>query len=408
MKLIAFGLNHKTSPLVLREQFALSHEKQKIFLKVLTERLGCQEAVFLVTCNRCELYVLTENITALVDYLCTSHQLSKEDFLEYTYLYEDHAAMMHAMRVASGMDSMVFGEPQIFGQLKTSLEIAQEVGTLGSYLQYIFNDVFSTVKKIRTQTSIGSETLSLGALVTNLAKMIYEDFTTLHVLLIGAGETIELVAKHFAHLGVKHLTAVNRSIENAEAILTPYGGRAYGLEHLEQLLPTMDVIVSATSANSYVLTKDHLLNCAKMRQQRPKYCIDLAVPRDIDPKIAEFDNVYLYNIDDLNHIIHHNLNKRKAAIDEANHMIQKAAYTCLDKLAIKHHHHFIHHYRHNANKIKEQELLNAMNLLQSGVAAEEVVSQLAHALTGKLTHEPTLWIKKIITQFITKTPVDLS
>lgn len=398
MKLIACGLNHETAPLVLREKLAHSMGNHQHFLPTLMQSIGCTEAVFLNTCNRYELYGFMPDLSSLINYLSSLHNLSADEFKKHVYIHEDVAAIAHAMRVAAGMDSMVFGEPQIFGQVKAAVAMAREMGVLGSSLQHIFEHVFLTVKKIRTETAIGQENLTIASVAVNLAKMIFEDFAQVRVLLIGAGDIIAQVIKNFSNYGVKHFKIVNRSLAHASALLAPYQGTAHAFDALESLIGVSDVIVSATSAPDYILTKQQVVNASKEKRYRPQYFIDLAVPRDIEPSVADLNHIYLYNVDDLQKIIHTNLDKRKAAILQANEIIQKELKSCLQKRRMKENHHVIEAYCENARMIKEKEIAVAIALLKSGMSPEKVIHRLGHALTGKLTHEPILMIKELLSK----------
>jgi len=399
MNLIACGINHKTAPIALREQLAVEPEKQKAFLSALLQELNFQEAIFLNTCNRCEVYTVTDSYEALIHWLCDSHRIAANDFLPHVYIHQGVDAISHAMKVASGMDSMVFGEPQIFGQLKNAVAQAKEVGALGAQLNTVFQQVFTTAKKIRTHTQVGNETLSIASIAVNLSKLIYEDFCKLNVLLIGAGDTMQQVAKYLHSAGVKNIYAINRSIEKAIELVKPYDGMAYTLDNLLPLLESADIVISATSSQSYIIKKEEIVSIIKKKLSRPKYFIDLAVPRDIEPEVGALENVYLYNIDDLQKICDNNLQKRKTAQDEAENIIKTDLTHCMHKLKARQHHHIIQNYREKADKIRQSELDKAMKLIQSGHDVEDVMHKLALGITNKLTHEPTLYLKDVINSF---------
>ena len=396
MNLIACGINHKTAPIALREQLAVEPEKQKIFLESLLRELKCHEAVFLNTCNRCEVYTFTSSHEDLINWLCEKHKIALNDFMPHMYVYQGADAISHAMKVASGMDSMIFGEPQIFGQVKNAVAIADEVGALGTQLHIIFQQVFSAVKKIRSDTTIGNEVISVASVAVNLAKLIYEDFSKLSVLLIGAGDTIQQVIKQLHALGVNNINAVNRSLDKAIELVKPYQGAASKLENLNTLLAESDIVISATSSPQHIIIKEDVKNALKKKLTRPKYFIDLAVPRDIDPSIAELENIYLYNIDDLQKIINDNLTKRKSALSDAENIINTELAQCVHKLKSRQHNYLVQEYRENANKIKEVELEKALYLLKSGYDAENVMHKLATSITNKLLHDPTIQLKEII------------
>lgn len=396
MNLIACGINHKTAPIALREQLAVEPEKQKLFLETLLRDLNCSEAVFLNTCNRCEVYTFTSSHETLINWLCEKHNIAANDFLPHVYVYQGADAISHVMKVASGMDSMVFGEPQIFGQVKNAVAMSDEVGALGTQLHMIFQQVFSTVKKIRSDTSIGNELISVASVAVNLAKLIYEDFSKLSVLLIGAGDTIQQVIKQLHDLGVKDINAINRNAEKAMELVKPYKGTASTLDNLNTLLEESDIVISATSSHQYMIERQDVKKALEKKLTRPKYFIDLAVPRDIEPSIAELENIYLYNIDDLQKIINDNLTKRKSALFDAESIINTALAQCVHKLKSRQHNYLVQEYRENANRIKQIELEKALCLLKIGYDVEEVMHKLATSITNKLIHDPTIQLKELI------------
>jgi len=396
MNLIACGINHNTAPVELRERLAVEPEKQKAFLAAMLDELECDEAVFLNTCNRCEVYTFTNSHQTLIDWLCKKHGITENDFRQHVYVHQGANAISHAMKVASGMDSMVFGEPQIFGQVKNAVATSQEIGALGTQLHTVFQQVFSAVKKIRTNTSIGNEVLSVASVAVNLAKLIYEDFSKLNVLVIGAGDTIQQVTKQLDILGVCNISAANRNLEKAIELVKPYDGTAYNLEDLHKLLEQADIVISATASQQYIVKYADVKNALKKKLTRPKYFIDLAVPRDIEPNIASLEDIYLYNIDDLQKIINDNLTKRKSASLEAEKIINSELTHCMHKLRSRQHNFLIHKYRENAYKIKDIEVDKALKLLRIGHDAEEVMHKLALSITNKLLHEPTVQLKEFI------------
>lgn len=395
MKLLACGINYRSAPVALREQFAVAPEKQKLFLKQLVNTGLCTEAVFLATCNRCELYAVTASQEALVDYLIKAHNLPANEFLTHFYLHQDAQAIRHVIQVASGMDSMVFGEPQVFGQLKEAVALAKDSGVLGSSLSFIFQQIFAATKQIRATTPIGQETTSIASVAVNLAKLIYEDFSKLTVLLIGAGDTISQVLQQLSHLKVKEIYAANRDVQKASFLLEKHQGQAIPLAHIETVLPQCDIVISATASDNYIITHE-MLNKILKKKNRPTYLIDLAVPRDIEPSIGQLDGFYLYNIDDLQKIINTNLTKRKTAISHADNIINNTLKACKQKIKLKQHHQLIQQYREESHIVKMQELNKALIMLEKGHAPETIINLLAHNLTQKLTHIPTLYIKDIL------------
>lgn len=398
MKLFACGINYRSMPVALREQFVIAPDKQKFFLKQIVNSGLCSEAVFLATCNRCELYAVTPAHDELINWLIEAHNLPSNEFLTHLYTHQDTQAIRHAIQVASGMDSMVFGEPQVFGQLKAAVALAKETGVLGTRLNFIFQQIFAATKRIRSTTSVGQDIISVASVAIHLAKLIYEDFSKLTILLVGAGDTIEQVLQQLTTMGVKQIFAANRDVQKASFLLKNARSEAISLTQIPEVLPHCDIVISATASENYIITQE-MLNKTLKKKARPTYLIDLAVPRDIEPSIGDIDGFYLYNIDDLQKIINNNLTKRKAAVTQANTIIDTTLQFCKHKLKLKQHHQLIQQYRHNANLIKEQELNKALKMLNEGQAPQEVLNLLAHNLTGKLTHIPTTYIKDIILTF---------
>jgi len=396
MNLITCGINHKTAPLTLREKLTVVPEKQPDFLESLSKDLSCNDAVYLATCNRCEVYAITPSQQALIEWLCDFHQIKPTEFEPHIYIHQDEMAISHAIKVSTGMDSMVFGEPQIFGQMKAAVSLAKNSGTLGADLDTIFQQIFAVVKKVRAQTTIGNETTSVASVAVNLAKLIFEDFSRINIMIIGAGETTQQVIKQFSQLNVNHIYAFNRHVNKAKELVLNYNGSAFGLDSIPEYLAVCDIIVSATAAEHHIIDSTLLNKTLLKKRHRPKYFIDLALPRDIEPNIANIDGIYLYDLDDLQKIITNNLSRRKTAALNAEKIIQAELDVCLQKLKLKQHHHLIQQFRDTANSIKAQELEKALGLLNAGENPEIVINKLATTLTGKLTHEPTLWLKKLL------------
>jgi len=313
MQLLSIGLNHTTAPVEVRERAAVAAEHLDDALSDISTCTGIEEATILSTCNRTEVYcqVPESNIEVVSDWLCDFHQLPKDDVAPFLYTFPDQAAVKHAFRVASGLDSMVIGEPQILGQMKTAFAKAHKNGNTGKVLNRLFQHTFSVAKEIRTSTSIGSHAVSVAYAAVSLSKQIFSDISQQTVLLIGAGETIELTCRHLYAQGVRNIIVANRTVERAEGLAKEFGANVISLHELPTRLADADMVFSSTASTLPILGKGAFESALKKRRNKPVLVVDLAIPRDVEKEVGDLSNVYLYTVDDLQQVVSENLESRK-------------------------------------------------------------------------------------------------
>ena len=398
MGFFALGINHTTAPLALREQVAFAPERLGDALRH-AQALGLtNDLVIVSTCNRTELYSITDSPEDLAEWLARTHNLSIETLADHLYQHGEEAALIHLMRVASGIDSMVLGEPQILGQVKSALQYARDAGTVTPKLTRIFEQVFSAAKKVRTETAIGSQAVSLGFAVLQLVRQVFSDLTETTVLLVAAGEMNTLVGRHLAEHGVKKILICNRGIERAEnlaAELKPHiAVEVIPFDQLETALQRADLVSCSTGSIHPVVTRDMVRRALKARRHRPMLMIDLAVPRDIEPRIAALDDVYLYTVDDLQSVIEGNLAHRRQAAVEAELMVSQLAAQYIQSNRAQQAGPVIAQYRQQMDEIRQQELMRARQLLTQGVAVDEVLERLSQGMLAKLLHRPSQLIRE--------------
>lgn len=389
MALFTLGINHHTAPLDVREQVAFNADKLGEALAGLTQDSAVREAAILSTCNRTELYCAAESPEAVVQWLTQYHGLRREDVAPYLYTLDPRDTIRHAFRVASGLDSMVIGEPQILGQMKDAVRVAESAGTLGTLLNKLFQRSFAVAKEVRTTTAIGANIVSMAAAAVHLAERIYERIADQKVLFIGAGEMIELCATHFAARNPKHLAVANRTIERGRELADRFNGEAFRLDELAARLPEFDIVVSCTASPLPIIGLGMVERAVKVRRHRPIFMVDLAVPRDIEPEVGELDDVFLYAVDDLANVVESGLESRQAAVVEAEAIIEERVdgfLTWLDSRATVP---VIRALRDSAERHRRHEVEHALKLLAKGEPAEAVIDQLAQRLTNKLLHAPT-------------------
>ncbi len=402
MSLLALGINHKTAPVKIREQLSFAPDTIPMALKDLTDQDAVNEAVILSTCNRTELYCqLNCNdgeseaaIDALITWLKKHHDLEDTDITEYLYLHPEKEAVRHMLRVASGLDSLVLGEPQILGQLKTAFSVAKESGTIGQFLHKLFQHTFSCAKQVRTDTAIGASPVSVAFASVSLAKQIFSDFQHHTALLIGAGETIELVARHLNESGIGRIIIANRTVEKAHTLAQEFNGYAISLSELPNHLAEADIVISSTASQLPILGKGAVESAIKARKHAPIFMVDIAVPRDIEEEVSELEDVFLYTVDDLKEIIDEGLKSRQEAALKAEEIIDVEVshfmnwLRSLDSIAI------MREFREHAEDIRDKAVANALKQLKNGKEAEQVIKELARQLTNKLIHKPSIQIKQ--------------
>ncbi|UCB53695.1 MAG: glutamyl-tRNA reductase [Thiotrichales bacterium] len=406
MSLITLGLNHKTTPLELRERLAFTPQNLREALNSLIKVNGVTEAAIVSTCNRTELYCVlhTENPAdqtdhneddqRLVDWFSGFHGLENDALKGHLYVYDHKQSIRHAMEVASGLDSMVLGEPQITGQMKQAYITASHEGTVGQLLGKLFQHSFSVAKQVRTDTAIGSSPVSVAFAATSLARQIFGELNESSALMIGAGETIELAARHLQSQNVKHMIVANRSQERAQTLASEFDGEAISLQHIGDHLHRADIVIASTASPLPVLGKGTVERALKIRKHAPIFMVDLAVPRDIEPEVNSLDDVYLYSVDDLQEVINENLQNRQQAAEQAHEIIDEKVEHYLEwqrsLVAVD----VISELRSKAMDFSDEVLKKSMKQLASGQEPGDVLTFLAHTLTNKFLHKPSTELRK--------------
>jgi len=384
-----FGLNHDSAPLAVRERIAFNDEQLIPALIKLSEDTQSDEAVILSTCNRTEIYVRNESPTSITEWLQQHHHLGQFDISQYLYQLNGSAVAHHAFKVASGLDSMVLGEPQILGQVKQAVRIASEAGTLGPMLDKLFQITFSVAKEVRSQTAIGERSVSLAAAALKLTHSVLGNTSDQKILFIGAGEMIELVATHFAAKNPQQITIANRTLERGRLLAERFNGRAVTLSELTREIPLHDVIISCTASHLPLIGKGMIENALKSRKHKPMVLVDLAVPRDIEPEVGKLSDVFLYTVDDLGEIVQENKELRQAAVEEAEKIISVRVQDFIHWLHAREVVPTIKKLREHADNYRRMELEKAKKALLRGESAEAVIEQLSNSLMNKFLHHPT-------------------
>ena len=394
MSVFALGLNHTTAPLDLRGRLAFAPEQLAPALHGLRQRLqrSLPEAALVSTCNRTELYVAAPAdqartlVQPAIDWLAEQGGIPGHHLQLHSYVREDEAAARHAFRVAAGLDSMVLGEPQILGQMKAAVRVADEAGTLGSTLHQLFQRSFAVAKEVRSATEIGAHSISMAAASVRLASQLFEDLRQIKVLFVGAGDMIELVATHFEARAPKSIALANRTLERGERLASRFGGEAIRLSDLPARLHEFDAVVSCTASTLPIIGLGAVERALKARRHRPMFMVDLAVPRDIEPEVAQLPDVYLYTVDDLSGLVQSAGMKRQAAVQQAEAIIdagvQSFAHWMEQRAAVP----LIQALRHQADSWGAAELARARKALARGEPADAVLDALARGLTGKMLH----------------------
>ena len=395
MNLLIVGINHTSAPVEMREQVAFTPEQLVDALKTLAHHADLSEVAILSTCNRTEVIATSPSIDtqAIVNWLANYHGLNVTDLSPSIYEKLNKDAALHAVRVACGLDSMVIGEPQILGQVKEAYEHARRIGTLGTELQHLSQTTFRIAKRVRTETSIGENTVSVASTAVTLAGRLFSDLPACHILLIGAGDTSELVGQHLLSAGINQITIANRTLENARRLAHELGGTAIDLQSIPAKLPEADIVIASTAARLPVLGKGVVERALKSRKHRPILMVDLAVPRDIEPEVAQLRDIYLYSVDDLQEIIEANLSDRQQAADAAEQIVTEEVSAYRSRHETRHVDATMVRFRALHENIKQDELNKALSRLERGVDPAEVMSQLANQLTNKFLHAPSAGIR---------------
>ena len=388
MTLYTFGLNHTTAPLDVRERVTFAPDALSDALRDLIGRRKAKEAAILSTCNRTEVYFHGGEPEPVARWLEGVHRLPDGALKPYTYTLARDAVVTHAFRVASGLDSMVLGEPQILGQMKQAVRTAESAGSLGLVLNRLFQRTFAVAKDVRTRTDIGAASISMAAASVKLAERIFPSLSEQRLLLIGAGEMIELAATHFAAKKPKSITLANRTMERGEKLADRFAAEAITLNELPERLHQFDIVVTCTASTLPIIGKGLLERVVKQRRHRPVFIVDLGVPRDVEAEAEELNDVFLYSVDDLSEIVKGNLQVRREAVAEAERMIAEQSSHFLRWMegrnvvptitALSAHH----------DALREAELERARRMLAGGASADAVIEALARGLTNKLLHAP--------------------
>lgn len=400
MALLALGINHKTAPVSVREKVAFAPEQMEHALVEACQQAGLQEIAILSTCNRTELYCSAslEGSRELLEWLGRYHGLAFAELDPCSYSYWDEDAAQHMMRVACGLDSLVLGEPQILGQLKSCYAVARAANSVHSELGRLFQHAFSIAKKVRTETAIGENPVSVAYAAVSLSQHIFTDLSRSSALLIGAGETIDLVAQHLVRAGIKQIVVANRTLERAQGLAERFGARAVLLPDIPDELVNADIVISSTASPLPILGKGAVERALKARKHKPIFMVDIAVPRDIEPEVGELSDIYLYTVDDLREVIEENVKSREVAAKEAEVLIAQGVQTFMLQLRSLGATETLLALRGKAESIRDQELDRALKQLAKGQDAEQVLQQLARGLTNKLIHSPSVRMKQAAAQ----------
>ena len=392
MTLIAFGINHKTAPVDIREKVAFAPEKMEQALHQCVGNGTVIEAAIVSTCNRTELYTSVndeDDFNNLLEWFCQYHNLAVEDVKPYIYLHNNNDAVQHILRVASGLDSLVLGEPQILGQIKDAYSTANQAGTIGRQLNRLFQHTFSVAKQVRTDTAIGANPVSVAFAAVSLSKRIFADLSKHTALLIGAGETTELVAQHLANQGVNKMIVANRTVGRAQTLANLFDAEAIALSDMPERLVEADIIIASTASQLPILGKGAVERALKQRKHRPIFMVDIAVPRDIEPEVGELDDVYLYTVDDLHEVIEEGRQSREEAAVQAEEIIVNQVEHFMGWLRSLKGVDTIRAFREQAEQKRDEQLAAAQKQLAAGKDPKQVMNDLARTLTNKLIHEPS-------------------
>jgi glutamyl-tRNA reductase len=383
------GINHKTAPVSLREKVAFSEDRLPAALRTLRQEAGVAEVVIVSTCNRTELYWAGSASGAELSQWLERHHGNNLDLAPSLYVHQEQRAVRHAFSVASGLDSMVLGEAQILGQLKDAYRAAQEAGSTGPALNKLFQAAFAAAKRVRSETRIGENAVSLASATVSLARRVYSDLSAHTALMVGAGDMNALAARHFTSAGVKRMVIANRTLARAQTLAAELKAHAVGLQDLDQELARADIVISCTASLVPLITRSAAETAIRARRRRPIFMVDLAVPRDIDPAVGDLEDVYLFSIDDLQQLVDENRQQREIAAGGARLVIDEEVARFLAESRAHDAGPAIRALRQQADGIRTQSVEQARRLLAAGKSADEVIEYLANTLTNRLLHSPT-------------------
>ncbi|MBL15470.1 MAG: glutamyl-tRNA reductase [Gammaproteobacteria bacterium] len=414
MPLLLVGINHSTANIALREKIAFPPEIVGKALSQVFALEEVEEVVIVSTCNRTELYLeyqlyqdlekldskmvenqlLVDNQKVIINWLAGFHNLEPEEILECSYFFGGEDVVRHLMKVSCGLDSMVLGEPQILGQIKSALAVSKDLNVVGENLGRVFQGAFSIAKEVRTETAIGENPVSVAYAAVTLAERIFSDLTSLRTLLIGAGRTVELVARHLVDKGVCQIVVANRTLDNALEIARKFDAHCALLSEIPEKLVDADIVVSSTNSQLPLLGKGAVERALKQRKHEPMLLIDLAVPRDIEAEVGDVADAYLYSIDDISEVIEDSQKSREAAAEQAESIIERGVGEYLKQVRSLNAVATLRAFRDKAEAIRDLEIQRAIKSLEKGEAMEKVLESLGRAITNKLIHSPSVQMKK--------------
>ncbi|MGF1744949.1 glutamyl-tRNA reductase [Vibrio minamisatsumaniensis] len=391
MSLLAVGINHNTASVELREKVAFGPDKLSEALKQLNANAHVNGSVILSTCNRTEIYCDVKGVAKnqLIDWLSEFHQINPEELKPSIYIHEEQAAIKHLMRVACGLDSLVLGEPQILGQVKQAYMDSRENQSVDASMEKLFQKSFSVAKRVRTETEIGGSAVSVAYAACTLAKHIFESITELTVLLVGAGETIELVSKHLSANGCAKMIVANRTRERALGLAEEFGAEVISLNEIPDHLHRADIVISSTASPLPIIGKGMVESALERRKHQPMLLVDIAVPRDVESEVGKLNDAYLYSVDDLQSIVDGNIEQRKVEAIQAEAIVSEESSAFMSWMRSLEAVDSIRDYRKSANEIREELLSKSLQSLAAGGDPEKVLLELSNKLTNKLIHAPT-------------------
>jgi glutamyl-tRNA reductase len=390
MSLVVVGINHRTAPVEVRERVVFEPSRIPDALQQLRSLPEIRESVIVSTCNRTELYCVTDGAGQgeLGDWLQRYHGLGVS-LHHCLYHHGEDKAVGHAFSVASGLDSMVLGEPQILGQLKDAYRVAQEAGTTGPVLNRLFQSAFSVAKRVRTETKIGANAVSVASAAVAMARTVFASFENRTALLVGAGETVALAARHLYADGLRRMIIANRSVDRARELAAEFHGFAIGLDEIPNHLKEADIVIASTAAPHSIITRPMTEQALRARKRRPMFMVDIAVPRDIDADVAELEDIYLFTVDDLQSVVNENLEGRRQAAREAGELITSEVERFSHSLKTRDAAPLIRRLREDADRTRSRTLEQARHMLAHGKSHDEVLTFLANTLTNRLLHAPS-------------------
>lgn len=396
MFLTVLGINHRTAPVELRGQITFPPEQIDAALADLCSLDGVQEAVILSTCNRTEVYCVSpeDNVSIVSDWLCNYRKIDPRLLKPHLYSYHNAETVRHLLRVAAGLDSVILGEPQILGQLKAAYQQAASQKWINTHINRLFQNTFAVAKQIRTDTAIGASPVSVAFAAVSLARQIFGDLKDNTALLIGAGETIELTARHLHEHGIGQIIVANRTVDRAHELAARFNGYGISLDEILTPLATADLVISSTGSPQILVNKEMMRSALAGHKRRPVLMIDIAVPGDIAPDVGELEDIYLYTVDDLEEVIQENLASRQQAARQAEEIIEVQVERFMAWTRSLNAVPSIQTYRKHADNIGEQEVAKARQMLASGKDPGDVIETLAHNIVNKLAHEPSVNLRQ--------------